>query len=138
MHTHTHARTHAHTHRFAYWTISNETMTSLYQLNLSNPTSPDLLTEASVSRKRRQGAGPTLSEIPPTVALAFGPILGRLGVSNRETGDILSCNVTESVPCIIEVEAANFTAGPLDLINYGEGCVRRSIYNRTVYMYCLC
>ncbi len=64
-----------------------------------------------------------LSDIPLTVALTFDPILGRLWVSNRETGDILSCNETESVPCIIEVEAANFTAGPLDLNNYGEGCV---------------
>lgn len=59
-------------------------------------------------------SGPLLSEITLTVALTFDPIEGRLWVSNRESGDILSCSVTDSMPCTIEIEASNITTGVLE------------------------
>ncbi len=86
----------------------------MYQLNLSDPVSPALLSEMGVSRRRRQGVGLFLSEISLTVAMTFDPIGGHLWVSDAATGDILSCNVTDNVPCTIEVEASNITTGPLE------------------------
>ncbi len=69
--------------------------------------------------------GPLLSELSLTVALTFDPIGGRLWVSDATTGDILSCNVTDNVPCTIEVVASDITTGPLGEFgkNLPRGCV---------------
>ena len=91
-------------HRYAYWTVTEVSSASLYQLNLRNPIAVPLNLTLPASSLKRQADTVTLS-----AALTFDPITGRLWVCDNVTGDFLSCDPADMI-CTVEVTAVDILA----------------------------
>ena len=116
--------THSHSHSYLYWTIANDSSNSLHQLNLRDPSSSTTLTMPTSQVGKRQ-AGISLSSLSLTPALALDPRTRRLWVCDANSGDILSCNPTNS-SCDVEVSAAAITRSDNGTVqSWTEGFIQK-------------
>ena len=87
---------------FVYWTVTPpepEDVTSLYQIDLRNNSTTSrtpILTRDGRKRRRR------LIGIDITPALSMNPVSGALILCDRDTGDIIQCQL-DALPCEVLV-----------------------------------
>ena len=93
-------------YRFLHWTLNNSGSNELFRLDLRDNTSLVSLVQSS---QRRMDV---VSSLVPTTALTQDPETNRIWLSDRLSGDILSCASSPSfIDCQVEVNASNLDSG---------------------------
>ena len=95
-------------YRFLHWTLADSDSSQLFQLDLRNNAS--LVSPLQSSGRRRN----VLNGLVPTSALAQDPETGRIWLSDRSSGNILSCMSSMTLTdtdCQVEVSAADLGSG---------------------------
>ena len=93
-------------YRFLHWTLTNSTSNELFKLDLRDNTS--LVSLLQLSWQWRD----VLSSLVPTAALAQDPQTSRIWLSDKSSGDILSCvSSLTLMDCQVEVDAGALDNG---------------------------